>query len=124
LWYFELPKAATNKYQVRPVTLNSISKSIVESLVGNNPKYIFSYEGRKFGWFNKSAYRKALHRARKVMPDILKTNVHSHRHSFGERLTESDVPCYWKQALLGPNSKEETWRYSNYYRYSNIQARN
>ena len=38
------------------------------------------------------------------------------RHSFGERLTESDVPWDWKQALLGHNPKEVTWRYSHYYK--------
>jgi len=116
LWYFELPKGSTKNNQVRPVILNSIAKSIVESLVGNNPEYVFSYEGQKLGRLNKSAYRKARDRAGKVMPDILKTNVHSLRHSFGERLTESDVPWDWKQALLGHNPKEVTWRYSHYYK--------
>ena len=116
LWYFELPKGSTKNHQVRPVILNSTAKSIVESLVGNNPEYIFSYEGQKLGRLNKSAYRKARVRAGKVMPDILKTNVHSLRHSFGERLTESDVPWDWKQALLGHNPKEVTWRYSHYYK--------
>ena len=50
------------------------------------------------------------------MPEILKTNVHSLRHSFGERLTESDVPWDWKQALMGHKLKEVTWRYSHYYK--------
>jgi len=116
LWYFELPKGFTKNNKVRPVMLNSIAKSIVESLVGNNLKYVFSYDGRKLGRLNKSAYRKARKRAGKVMPSILKTNVHSLRHSFGERLTESDVPWDWKQALLGHNPKEVTWRYSHYYK--------
>ena len=116
LWYFELPKSSTKNNQVRPVVLNSVTKSIVKSLVGNNAEYVFSYEGRKLGRLNKSAYRKARDRAGKLMPDILKTNVHSLRHSFGERLTESDVPWDWKQALLGHNPKEVTWRYSHYYK--------
>ena len=116
LWYFELLKGSTKNNQVRPVILNSTAKSIVESLVGNNPEYVFSYEGQKLGRLNKSAYRKARVRAGKVMPDILKTNVHSLRHSFGERLTESNVPWDWKQALLGHNPKEVTWRYSHYYK--------
>jgi hypothetical protein len=50
------------------------------------------------------------------MPDILKTNVHSLRHTFGESLTESDVPWDWKQALLSHNPKGVTWRYSYYYK--------
>ena len=116
LWYFELPKSSTKNNQVRPVVLNSVTKSIVESLVGNNDEYVFSYKGQKLGKLNKSAYRKARVRAGKVIPDILKTNVHSLRHSFGERLTESDVPWDWKQALLGHNPKEVTWRYSHYYK--------
>jgi integrase len=116
LWYFELPKESTKNNQVRPVVLNSIAKSIVESLVGNNSEYVFSYNGRKLGRLNKSAYRKARDRAGKVTPGILQTNVHSLRHSFGERLTESDVPWDWKQALLGHNPKEVTWRYSHYYK--------
>ena len=116
LWYFELPKVSTKNNQVRPVILNSIAKSIVESLVGNNDEYVFSYEEQKLSRLNKSAYRKARVRAGKVIPDILKTNVHSLRHSFGERLTESDVPWDWKQALLGHNPKEVTWRYSHYYK--------
>jgi len=116
LWYFELPKGSTKNNQVRPVVLNSVARSIIESLVGNNAEYVFSYEGRKLGRLNKSAYRKARDRAGMVMPDILKTNVHSLRHSFGERLTESDVPWDWKQALLGHNPKEVTWRYSHYYK--------
>ena len=96
--------------------LNSIARSIIESLVGNNAEYVFSYQGRKLGRINKSAYRKARDRAGMIVPDILKTNVHSLRHSFGERLTESDVPWDWKQALLGHNPKEVTWRYSYYYK--------
>jgi hypothetical protein len=47
-------------------------------------EYVFSYEGRKFGRLNKSAYRKARGRAGKLMPDILKTSVHSLRHSFSK----------------------------------------
>jgi integrase len=90
----------------------------VKSLEGINAEYVFSYNGEKLGRLNKSAYRKARVRAGKVMPDILKTNVHSLRHSFGERLTESDVPWDWKQALLGHNPKEVTWRYSHYYKGS------
>ena len=116
LWYFELPKSSTKNNQVRPVVLNSVTKSIVESLVGNNDEYVFSYKGQKLCRLNKSAYRNARVRAGKVIPDILKTNVHSLRHSFGERLTESDVPWDWKQALLGHNPKEVTWRYSHYYK--------
>ena len=118
LWYFELPKGSTKNNQVRPVVLNSIAKGIVKSLEGINAEYVFSYNGEKLGRLNKSAYRKARIRAGKVMPDILKTNVHSLRHSFGERLTESDVPWDWKQALLGHNPKEVTWRYSHYYKGS------
>ena len=51
-------KESTKNNQARLVVLNSIAKSIVESLAGNNPDYIFSYKGRKLGRLNNPSYRK------------------------------------------------------------------
>ena len=79
----------------RAETLYQRSLKIVEKLLGpDHPQTALALDNLAGLYFGKGDYTRAV----------------------GERLTESDVPWDWKQALLGHNPKEVTWRYSHYYK--------
>lgn len=84
---FEVPRAQVKgRKRVRYVVCNSVAQSIIESVRGEHPEFVFVYRGEPIETMNNSAWRRV---RRKVgLPDL---HVHDLRHTVGMRLREAGV---------------------------------
>jgi integrase len=91
----------------RLVVLNQIASSVIESLRGVHPDYVFTYKGAPFANILNSAWKKA--RIRAGLPHV---RVHDLKHTFGRRLRALGVSFEDRQDLLGHKSGRITTHYS------------
>ena len=114
-WLQDVPEFGTSVFvlpdtkngQPRVVVLNRIAKSVLESVRGQHPEYVFSYRGLPHSRMNNSVWRKA--RARAGLPLV---RVHDLRHTFGHRLRAAGVSFEDRQDLIGHKSERMTTHYS------------
>ncbi len=85
---FAVPRGKVKgRRQVRNRVCNSVAQSIIESVRGHHPEYVFVYQDRPIATMNNSAWQRV---RRKVGLAVL--HVHDLRHTAGMRLREAGVP--------------------------------
>lgn len=104
---FIIPRHCVKNREARLVVLNSIARSVIESLRGQNSEYVFTYKGRPISGMLNSAWKKA--RMRAGLPQV---RVHDLKHTFGRRLRSAGVSFEDRQDLLGHKSGRITTHYS------------
>jgi integrase len=104
---FIIPAHAVKNRSERLVVLNSVARSVIEAVRGEDPEYVFTYRGRRIKRINNSGWR----RARKAA-DLSAVRVHDLKHTFGRRLRAAGVSFEDRQDLLGHKSGRITTHYS------------
>ena len=107
-YVFVIPGSERKNGEAHVVVLNKVAKSIVTSLRGKNPEYVFTYKEKPLTRINNSAWKKA--RVRAGLPNV---RVHDLRHTFGRRLRAAGVSYEDRQDLLGHKSYRITTHYSS-----------
>jgi integrase len=80
----------------RLVVLNRVARSVVESVRGQNPDYVFTYKDRRVRRMLNSAWVRA-----RRMAGVPNVRVHDLKHTFGRRLRAASVPLETRRVLLG-----------------------
>lgn len=124
---FVIPDELIKNGEERLVVLNRIAKSVVESLRGLHPVFVFARVGKKDGESKRltkiynTAWKSARERAAiawqerhgETAPEGFKNvRVHDLKHTFGRRLRAAGVAFEDRQDLLGHKSGRITTHYS------------
>jgi integrase len=123
---FIIPSEHIKNGEERLVVLNRVSKSVVESVRGMHPVYVFVHAGKKresrpVTKMNNTAWKAARVRAAdawakehgQLAPEgFRKARVHDLKHTFGRRLRAAGVSFEDRQDLLGHRSGRITTHYS------------
>jgi integrase len=104
---FLIPEEKVKNGDERLVVLNSVARSVIESLRGQHPEYVFTRLGRHQKKMNNSGWQSA--RVRAELPQV---RVHDLKHTFGRRLRAAGVSFEDRQDLLGHRSGRITSHYS------------
>ena len=91
----------------RLVVLNRVARSVIDSVRGQHPEFVFVYRGRPIETMNNNGWQKARQRA--GLPQV---RVHDLKHTFGRRLRAAGVSFEDRQDLLGHRSGRITTHYS------------
>ena len=103
---FVIPATEVKNREDRLVVLNDIARSVVESVRGEHPDYVFTFRGHRVGKINNTAWKNARRRAG------IPVRVHDLKHTFGRRLRAAGVSYEDRQDLLGHRSGRITTHYS------------
>lgn len=118
---FIIPGPGVKNGEDRLVVLNRIAKSVVDSVRGQHPEYVFIYREWRVGRMYNSAWKRAREKAAKQYEETLgqacpegfrKERVHDLKHTFGRRLRSAGVSFEDRQDLLGHKSGRITTHYS------------
>jgi len=112
---FEVPrKAVKGSQRARVLVCNSVAQSIVESVRGNHPEFVFVYGERRkrskpgpMETMNNTAWQRA--RTKAELGDL---HVHDLRHTVGMRLREASVKEETIADILWHNRRGMTAHYS------------
>lgn len=104
---FILPGQRVKNGDERLVVLNRTAKSVVESVRGEHPEFLFTYRGRPIQRMLDSGWKRA--RVRAALPRV---RVHDLKHTYGRRLRAAGVSFEDRQDLLGHRSGRITTHYS------------
>ena len=84
---FEIPRQSVKgRKRSRVLVCNSVAQSVVESVRGQHPVYVFTYRGHRIETMNNTAWQ----RARREI-GIADLHIHDLRHTVGMRLREAEV---------------------------------
>jgi len=112
---FIIPRAHVKNKTERLVVLNRIAYSVIESVRGQHPQYVFAYQGHRIGTMLNSAWNSA---RKRVEMDV---RAHDLKHTFGRRLRAAGVSFEDRQDLLGHKSSRITTHHSG-AELSNLMA--
>jgi integrase len=104
---FIIPGEYTKNGEDRLVVLNEIAQSVIDSVRGHNPVYVFVYKRKPLSRMLNTGWRKA--RTKAGLPRV---RVHDLKHTFGRRLRSAGVSFEDRQDLLGHKSGRITTHYS------------
>jgi len=104
---FVIPRAMVKNREDRLVVLNSVTRSVIESVRGDHTEFVFTFRGRPVASINNSGWKKA--RSDVAMPQV---RVHDLKHTFGRRLRAAGVSFETRKVLLGHKNGEITTHYS------------
>jgi len=104
---FVIPRAIVKNREDRLVVLNSVTRSVIESVRGDHTEFVFTFRGRPVASINNSGWKKA--RSDVAMPQV---RVHDLKHTFGRRLRAAGVSFETRKVLLGHKNGEITTHYS------------
>ncbi|MHB8347998.1 MAG: tyrosine-type recombinase/integrase [Acidiferrobacterales bacterium] len=105
---FAVPREKVKgRRRVRYVVCNSVAQSIIESVRGNHPEYVFVYQGHPIETMNNSAWQRVRHKV--GLSDL---HVHDLRHTVGMRLREAGVPEHTVADVLWHTRAGMTAHYS------------
>ena len=104
---FLIPGDRVKNGDERLVVLNRVARSVVESVRGQHPEFVFAYRGRRIETMHNTAWQSARRRA--GLPQV---RVHDLKHTFGRRLRAAGVSFEDRQDLLGHRSGRITTHYS------------
>ena len=107
LHVFIIPSSKVKNGDERLVVLNRVAKSVIDSVRGQHPEYVFVYRGARIGTMHNTAWQSARRRA--GLPHV---RVHDLKHTFGRRLRAAGVSFEDRQDLLGHRSGRITTHYS------------
>lgn len=94
------------------VVLNRVAKSVVESLRGQHPEYVFTYRGRRVQRMHNSGWKKAWKDAGLPTDTRHTRGPHNLKHTFGRRLRAAGVPLETRKVLLHHTDGDITAHYS------------
>ena len=84
---FEIPRQSVKgRKRSRVLVCNSVAQSVVESVRGQHPVYVFTYRGHRIETMNNTAWQRT--RRQIGIPDL---HIHDLRHTVGMRLREAEV---------------------------------
>jgi integrase len=116
-WEVEVPELSTSVFIIpaekvknnedRLVVLNQIAQSVIDSVRGIHPEYVFTYRGKPVTHMLNNGWRKS--REATNLPHV---RVHDLKHTFGRRLRAVGVNYEDRQDLLGHRSGRITTHYS------------
>jgi integrase len=123
---FLVPAERVKNGEERVIVLNRVARSIIDSLRGKHPEFVFVQEFKKteprpLSGMNGSAWQSARVRAAakwaetkgEPAPDgFRRVRVHDLKHTFGRRLRAAGVTFEDRQDLLGHKSGRMTTHYS------------
>lgn len=128
-WEIPIPELGTSVFIVpgqkvknridRLIVLNRVAGSVIESVRGQHPEFVFSFRGKPIQRMNNSGWREA-----KKSSGIHNVRVHDLKHTFGRRLRAAGVSYEDRQDLLGHKSGRITTHYSSAEISSLIEAAN
>lgn len=111
---FIIPRLQVKNRTERLVVLNSIASEAIESVRGEHPEYVFTFQRhpptsprRRLNRMNAHGWKAARERA-----GLSHVRVHDLKHTYGMRLREAGVSFEDRQDLLGHKSKGITTHYS------------
>jgi len=125
---FLIPGDKVKNGEERLVVLNRVAKSVVDSLRGKHPTYVFVRVSKQEGEpkpvtkINNTAWKSARERAadkwavdhKELAPEgFRRVRVHDLKHTFGRRLRAAGVGFEDRQDLLGHRNGRITSHYSN-----------
>jgi integrase len=133
---FLIPRDHVKNGEERLVVLNRFAKSVIESVRGMHPEYVFVYAPRNHNLrpvirMNNTAWKAARKRAAEnwgrqhgepAPSGFRKIRVHDLKHTFGRRLRAAGVSFEDRQDLLGHRSGRITTHYSRAELSSLIKA--
>ena len=102
-----IPDAFVNNGDERLVVLNSVSKSVIESMRGKSSEYVFTYKDKPIKTMNNSGWQNALNRV-----ELEQVRVHDLKQTYGRRLRAASVSLEDRQDLLGHKTGKITTHYS------------
>jgi len=116
-WEYRVPEFNTTVFIIpgefvknkhdRLVVLNSVAKSVVESIRRDHRDFVFAYRRKSMHRMNNSSWRKW-----RVRAGLQMVRVHDLKHTFGHRLRAAGVSFKDRQDLLGDRSDRITTHYS------------
>ena len=104
---FIIPDAFVKNGDERLVVLNSVAKSVIESMRGQSIEYVFTYKDKPIETMNNSGWQNARKRV-----NLTQVRVHDLKHTFGRRLRAAGVSLEDRQDLLGHKTGKITTHYS------------
>ena len=104
---FIIPSQRVKNGEERLVILNRVAYSVIESVRGEHPEYVFTLRRSPITMMGNSAWYSA--RLRVGLPQV---RVHDLKHTFGRRLRAAGVSFEDRQDLLGHKSGRITTQYS------------
>lgn len=104
---FVIPAGLVKNKLDRLVVCNSIAMSVINSVRGDHPEWVFTYKGNPVTRIFNSAWKRA--RMKAGLPTF---RVHDLKHTFGHRLRAAGVSFEDRQDLLGHKSQRITSHYS------------
>ena len=104
---FIIPSEHVKNREERLVVLNNVAKSVIDSVRGQHPEYVFTYRGKPISRMLRSAWKKA-----RIRAALNQVRVHDLKHTFGRRLRAAGVSFEDRQDLLGHKSGRITTHYS------------
>lgn len=104
---FIIPDVHVKNGEERLVVLNRVAKSVIDSMRGKNPEYVFTYQEKPIETMNNSGWQHARKRA-----GLEQVRVHDLKHTFGRRLRAAGVSFEDRQDLLGHKTGKITTHYS------------
>lgn len=116
---FIIPDAHVKNGDERLVVLNHVAKSVIDSMRGKHPDYVFTYNGKPTGTMHNSGWQNARGRV-----GLEQVRVHDLKHTFGRRLRAAGVSFEDRQDLLGHKTGKITTHYSAAELESLIDAAN
>lgn len=130
---FLIPGESVKNREDRLVVLNRVAKSVIDSVRGVHPEFVFTYKGRPVRKMYNSAWKRARKMAAQryqqelgqACPDgFRRVRVHDLKHTFGRRLRAAGVSFEDRQDLLGHKSGRITTHYSAAELQNLIEAAN
>jgi integrase len=99
--------AGTKNKKDQVVVLNRSARSIVDTLRGTHPDYVFTYRGHRVCRMFNGAWRRA-----RAKVGLNQVRVHDLKHTCGRRLRAAGVPLETRKTLLGHTNGDITTHYS------------
>ena len=128
-WEIDVPELGTSVFLIpeekvkngdeRLVVLNTVARSVIESLRGQHPEHVFIFRGQRQKKMNNSGWQHA-----RIRAGLSQVRVHDLKHTFGRRLRAAGVSFEDRQDLLGHRSGRITSHYSAAELISLIKAAN
>ncbi len=104
---FLLPACIVKNRQERVVILNDTALSVINSVRGMHPDYVFTYRRKQVKSMNNTAWKRVRDKV-----GLSHVRIHDLKHTFGRRLRAAGVPRETRKVLLGHTDGDITTHYS------------
>lgn len=104
---FLIPAELVKNREERLVVLNRVARSVIETVRGIHPEFVFTYKGKSITAINNSAWKRV-----RIIVGLKHVRVHDLKHTFGRRLRAAGVPLETRKVLLGHRNGDITTHYS------------